>query len=113
MLDWGYARVTEHTCTNVETVEVDQAHFIHRARVRGLTPATRYLYRVRCGTQVTPSFHFRTAPLANSHVTIGWWSDSHDGRVALTTLLTNLVSYQPDVLCVAGDIVNNGDRVDE
>lgn len=112
-LEWGRAKTTEHTCTNIATIKVTNRHFVHRARVTGLAPATRYLYRVRCGSQVTPTFHFRTAPFRDSRVTIGWWSDSHDGRVALTSLLTNLLSHQPDLLCVAGDVVNNGDVVDE
>lgn len=112
-VDWGRSNINEHTFTNIETLQIDSTHFVHRATLPGLETETSYTYRVRSGTNVTSSFTFTTAPQRDSPFITAWWGDNHGGTVTLATHVTNLMSQGPNMICVAGDMVNSGNNISE
>ena len=107
-VEWGVSNVTEHTLRRVESLEIDTSHFVQRTTIPGLTAQTRYVYRVRSGTNTSPVFSFRTAPRRDSPFTIAWWGDNHDATNVMRKHVTNLKAYDPDLIAVAGDLVVTG-----
>ncbi len=107
-VDWGRSNVTEHTLSQVETVEIDSSHFVHRATLTGLSPETRYVYRVRSGSTTSASFTFRTAPLRDTPFAVAWWGDSQVGPTVLQQLIPSMLARGVDWMGVAGDLVSNG-----
>ncbi len=112
-VEWGRSNITEHTLTNIETLQIDSAHFVQRATITGLDTETAYTYRVRSGTNITPSYTFTTAPHRDSPFITAWWGDNHNGTVTLSKHVTNLMSQGPNMICVAGDMVNSGNNISE
>ena len=112
-VDWGRSNVNEHTLARIETLQIDSTHFVHRATLTGLETGTPYVYRVRSGTNATPGFTFRTAPRRDTPFAVAWWGDNHNGTVTLRTHVSNMLAHAPDLVCVAGDMVNSGNLLNE
>jgi len=112
-VDWGRSNVTENTLLQVETLEIDSTHFVHRATLTGLQTETRYVYRVRSGGTNSPTFSFRTAPRRETPFAVAWWGDNHAGTVTLKQHIANMKSHGPDMIMVAGDMVNSGNLLTE
>ncbi len=112
-VEWGRSNVTEQTLTRIETLMIDATHFVHRATLTGLDTETTYAYRVRSGTATSGIYQFRTAPRRDTPIAVAWWGDNHAGSVTLRTHIANLLNHGPDMICVAGDMVNSGDLIDE
>jgi len=112
-VDWGRSNITEHTLSQVETLQIDDTHFVHRATIPGLEVESRYVYRVRSGTNATATYAFRTAPKRSSPFVTAWWGDNHGGTTILATHVTNLLAHSPNLICVAGDMVNSGNAISE
>ncbi len=112
-VDWGRSNITEHTLSQIETLQIDATHFVHRATIPGLATETEYVYRVRSGTSSTATYTFITAPKRSSPFVTAWWGDNHNGTVTLATHVTNLLAHAPNMICVAGDMVNNGNSISE
>jgi predicted phosphodiesterase len=112
-VDWGRSNVTEHTVSLIETLQIDATHFVHRATIPGLEAEGRYVYRVRSGMNSTATYSFRTAPKPTSPFVTAWWGDNHGGTAILTTHVTNLLTHTPNMICVAGDMVNSGNAISE
>jgi predicted phosphodiesterase len=112
-VDWGRSNIAEHTLALIETLEIDATHFVHRATIPGLEVETSYVYRVRSGTNATPTFSFMTAPRRSTPFVTAWWGDNHAGTVTLATHVTNLLAHAPNMICVAGDMVNSGNLMSE
>lgn len=112
-VDWGRSATTERTLSRIETLQIDETHFVHRAVLTGLDPETGYTYRVRSGTAVTPAYTFQTAPRPETPFVVAWWGDNHQGTDILRTHVEHLLEHGPDLICVAGDMVNNGNSLDE
>jgi predicted phosphodiesterase len=112
-VDWGRSNIAENVLGQVETLQIDTTHFVHRATIPGLTAETSYIYRVRNGTNVTPAYTFTTAPNRSSPFVTAWWGDNHDGTTTLKRHVTNLLAHAPNMICVAGDMVNSGNSLSE
>ncbi|MFM8358852.1 MAG: metallophosphoesterase, partial [Verrucomicrobiota bacterium] len=112
-VEWGRAAVAENRWTRVESLQVDAGHFVHRAVIGGLVAGQEYVYRVRSGPTVSPVFRFRTAPGPSTPFVTAWWGDNHGGTAVLRTHVENILRHSPDLLCVAGDMVNNGNSLAE
>lgn len=110
-VEWGRDSVTEQTFSRVETLQIDATHFVQRATLTGLETGTRYVYRVRSGTNATPVFSFRTAPRRDTPFAVAWWADNHDGTSILRTHLSNALARGVDFLAAAGDMVNSGTQL--
>jgi 3',5'-cyclic AMP phosphodiesterase CpdA len=113
MVEWGHSRSDENQLRRVETLQIDATHHVHRATIEGLKPETEYLYRVRNGATVSAEYHFRTAPEPDTAFVTAWWGDSHAGTTTLRKHVENLLRHAPDLICVAGDMVNNGNSLSE
>lgn len=112
-VEWGRSNVNEHTSLAVETLQIDTAHYVQRATLTGLETETSYVYRVRSGATVSPIFSFRTAPRRDTPFVAAWWGDNHGGTDTLRTHIGNLLAHAPDLVLVAGDLVNSGGNPDE
>jgi len=112
-VDWGRSNITEHTISRIESMQIDGSHFVHRATISGLTMETRYVYRVRSGTNATPVYAFTTAPKPTSPFVTAWWGDNHGGTAILRQHVTNIFTHSPNMICVAGDMVNSGNSITE
>ena len=112
-VDWGRSNITENTLSQIETLQIDATHFVQRATIPGLATETSYVYRVRSGTNVTSAYTFQTAPKRSSPFVTAWWGDNHGGTITLATHVTNLLAHAPNMICVAGDLVNSGNSIAE
>ncbi len=112
-VDWGRGSIAENSLTQIETLRIDATHFVHRATLTGLETGTSYLYRVRAGTNSAPIFSFRTAPAPETPFAVAWWGDNHAGTATLRTHVSNMLAHAPDMICVAGDMVNSGNVLSE
>jgi hypothetical protein len=52
-VDWGLTNFSEHTISQIETLQIDSAHYVHRATISGLNVESSYVYRIRSGTNAT------------------------------------------------------------
>lgn len=107
-VEWGRSNVTEQILTQVDTIQIDAAHFVHRATLTGLTAETRYHYRVRSGDAVSAPYAFRTAPRRETPFSVAWWGDSQVGPAVLQQLIPIMLAQGVDWLGVAGDLVTSG-----
>ena len=112
-IEWGLNDVKEHIEWKISTLQIDDTHFVHQGTLTGLSAETRYVYRVISGDRSTPTFAFTTAPKATSPFAVAWWGDNHDGTTTLRTHVQNLLSHAPNMICVAGDMVNSGSSATE
>jgi len=110
-VDWGRSNVAEQAFTRVETLQIDSAHFVHRATLTGLLPETGYVYRVRSGTNTSPTFAFRTAPHRDTPFAVAWWGDSQENPGVLQGLIPNMLARGVDWMGVAGDLASNGNSL--
>jgi len=112
-VDWGRSNIAENTLSQIETLQIDGTHFVHRATLPGLEVETSYVYRVRSGTNVTATYSFSTAPKPTTAFAAAWWGDNHGGTAILKQHVTNLLTHSPNLICVAGDMVNSGNLISE
>ena len=112
-VDWGRNNINEQTFSQIETLQIDGTHFVHRATLSGLEIETRYVYRVRSGTNITATYSFSTAPQPATPFVTAWWGDNHGGTAILKQHVTNLLTHAPNLICVAGDMVNSGNAISE
>lgn len=110
---WGRESTSEHVEKRISTLQIDSTHFVHQATLTGLETETSYRYRVQSGAQTTPVFTLTTAPKLESAFAVAWWGDNHDGTSTLRTHVSNIVSHAPNLICVAGDMVNSGSSASE
>jgi len=107
-VEWGRTSVNEHQCLQVETVQIDRNHFVHRATLSGLTAETSYVYRVRSGASNSPTYAFRTAPRRDTPFAVAWWGDSQVGPTVLQQMIPSMIAHRVDWMGVAGDLVTSG-----
>ncbi|OQB94354.1 MAG: Calcineurin-like phosphoesterase [Verrucomicrobia bacterium ADurb.Bin118] len=110
-VDWGRSNVTENTISQIETVQIDATHFVHRATIRGLETEQPYVYRVRSGSTATPNYGFRTAPYPDTPFAVAWWSDSQTGPGVLHQLIPSMITNHVDWMGVSGDLASSGNSL--
>jgi Calcineurin-like phosphoesterase/Purple acid Phosphatase, N-terminal domain/Concanavalin A-like lectin/glucanases superfamily len=112
-VEWGIAQAEEHVVSDIETLQIDDTHFVHRAEITGLKAETQYQYRVRSGKALAGAYSFNTAPQRTTGFAVAWWGDNHNGTSTLRTHVSNIVQHAPNLICVAGDMVNSGNSISE
>ncbi len=110
-VDWGQAGVSEHVLEQVETVQIDTTHFVHRATLTGLSPQTTYFYRVRSGSTVSPTFAFRTAPRRDTPFAVAWWADSQENPAVLQQLIPSMRAHEINWAGISGDLASSGNSL--
>ncbi len=110
-VDWGRSNVNENTISQIETVQIDATHFIHRATIRGLETEQHYVYRVRSGTTTSATYPFRTAPFRDTPFSVAWWSDSQNGPEVLHQLIPSMITNQVNWMGVSGDLASSGNSL--
>jgi hypothetical protein len=110
VVEWGLASVDENQTPSTETIALDGSHFVHRAVLSGLAPATGYRYRVRSGASASPEFRFRTASAApNAPFRVAWVADNQNAAgTPFADVLAQLDLHDPDFIGHAGDTVDSG-----
>jgi predicted phosphodiesterase len=112
-VEWGRSNVTEHALTDIESLQIDATHCVHRATLTGLETETSYVYRVKSGDAITPVYSFRTAPRRETPFAVAWWGDNHQGTGILRTHVSNFLAQGVNLIAVAGDMVNSGNAINE
>ena len=97
----------------VDTIELDELHFVHKATIPSLDPARDYDYQVRSGDEQTEVFSFRTAPLDGDPVQIAWVADNQNGPNIFKQHVLNMAARAPDLVMAPGDIVEEGELLDD
>lgn len=110
-VDWGRSNVNENTISQIETVQIDATHFIHRATIRELETEQHYVYRVRSGTTASSNYWFRTAPHRDTPFAVAWWADSQNGPGVLHQLIPSMITNQVDWMGVSGDLASSGNSL--
>ncbi len=99
------------TWTPVETTQVDDDRFVHRASIAGVDPDTAVTYQTEQGGQLGEAFTFRTLPQPGDTVRLAFFADNQLGPGQLTTHLDLMGPEDPDVIVAVGDIVQEGWRL--
>lgn len=97
----------------VDTIHVDDTHFVHRAIIPGLEAATEYGYRVRAGPSATDTWTFRTAPLETDPVVVAWVADNQNRPDTFRGIVEQIAAQDPDLVVAPGDIVEDGYKIED
>jgi len=97
-----------------QTVTVPELATTHVVRLTGLTPFTRYYYRVRYADLALPPYDFLTAraPDDPGRIELIMLGDNQDGPRAFRDLSRQMAALDPDFILHAGDVVQTGTRTD-
>jgi hypothetical protein len=111
VVEWGLVSTAENQTPSATTIELDGGHFVHRAVLSGLAPATEYRYRVLSGASTSPEFRFRTASAApGAHFRVAWLADNQDAAgTPFVDVLAQVLPHAPDLIGHAGDTVDDGE----
>ena len=104
----------DEEATLAETVQIDPATYLHRVTVGGLSAAERAEYIACLGEVCTAPAVLQAAPAPEAPVRIGWAADSQDNLFDYFQIhLSHLQARSPDLLVMAGDVVQNGEDLSE
>jgi hypothetical protein len=83
---------------------------IHKVRLTGLEPFTRYYYRVRYADLTLPPYDFLTAraPDDDGRIEFIMFADNQDGPNVFRGLAKQMAAWDPDFILHGGDVVQNG-----
>ena len=95
--------------TNLEVLE-EGTRTVHAVRLTGLSPDTRYAYRVRSGDRTSDLHHFYTAPPFGGSFRFAGWGDNQGSPIFPDTIAA-LIEEEPHLLLGFGDHVGDG-RID-
>ncbi len=97
----------------VRAADKDATTF-HELRLTGLTPGTRYSYRVRWPGYQSDAYSFRTAPPAGtSKFRLVAYGDTRTNPSAHSAIVAGIVGEKPDVVVHSGDLVANGKELSQ
>lgn len=86
-----------------------EAVTLHEVRVTGLTPGTRYTYRVRWPGVTSEAYTFRTAPMAStSRFRLVVYGDSRSNPDMHAEIAKRIAGEKPDLVLHTGDLVADG-----
>ena len=84
------------------------ASLIHEITLSGLSPQTRYSYKVASGELESQIHHFQTAPGDEQGIRFSVMSDTHGKLPIFTPLLEQVRQFGPQLFLHAGDAIDNG-----
>lgn len=118
-IEYGVQSTTEHNLTGAAPTEVTGIGWYHEVEVTGLSPNATYKYRVGSPSEMSPEYHFQTAPAdacepfvfvalgdarsQNSRgPSVNWSSIQQEAAIAGTRFFLN-----------GGDLVLDGSQLDQ
>jgi len=100
-LEWGTGDATDRT-------QASPAGRRHEFRLTGLSASSRFSYRVRAGSTVSPRYGFHTMPGKGAVIRIGIYGDVRGGHAMHRRLVEHMLDEGLDLVAVSGDMVLNG-----
>jgi 3',5'-cyclic AMP phosphodiesterase CpdA len=111
-VEWGQSDLLQRQ-EAVRSIWIDDSHVVHIAELTGLEPGSSYRYRVGGGEMVSEEGSFTTAPLEDHAPRIAWLADNQEGATRFATHVEHIDEKDPDMLFVAGDVVQTGGVLEE
>jgi len=114
-IEWGAAGgPLSEQGSAITTVQVDTDRYVHRGVVGGLSAGERAAYRACVGEVCSATAELQAAPGDGAPVRVGWLADNQDNLSNIFELhLAHLQARSPDLVVMAGDVVQNGGDLDE
>lgn len=108
-----YYGTTEKLGTSVQTtffkdVKGKKKRFVHRIKLTGLTPNTKYFYQATQDGDESKIYSFTTAPLPGTSFKIGVMGDFRNNPEMHSLLAKEIKKHNPIVLLYTGDLCGNG-----
>ncbi len=95
------------------TVPEKSSGRMHRVRLTGLTPGTRYEYRVASGGIASGPYSFKTAPAGDQAITFVAYGDNRSGIEKHQRIAAQIRRVEPDFILHTGDMVMDGQKYEE
>jgi len=92
-------------------ISSDKPSRIHKVRIRGLSPETRYHYRVGAGRYWSKDNVFKTAVSGKTPFKFVVWGDCDGDPRIHESLVDLMISHEPDLAICTGDIGNSYEQV--
>ena len=125
-LEWGWEPGRAIFSQHVQTTFVDDCHFVHKAEIPYnnvrfhdsiVQQRREVFYKVKCGGEESELFRFITPitshTASDESVKIAVISDNQYGSNVLRHIAHDIQGFQPDLLLMAGDVVNRGYLLEE
>ena len=112
-VEWGPNGNMNAVHRNIRSIWVTESHVVHVAEIEGLEMDTTYDYRVCGADRCSDQASFKTAPPSSAPVRIAWMADNQEGDHRFRTHLEHIDTHEPDLLFVAGDLLQYGDELVE
>jgi len=106
-VEWGLFTPGESVTTDVRTEAVGGSLFVHTATMQPLQTETTYVYRVRNGATVSPTYSFRTAPRRATPFRVVWFADEQ-GHTVFRQHVAHMAARDPDLVLASGDLMPSG-----
>ena len=128
-LDWGWEPGRTIFSQPIQTTYIDDCHYVHKAEISyegekfndpAVSERNIMFYRVRCGGEESelyryitppPPFTYQSTETSSSRVAIV--SDNQYGSQVMRHIAYDIQTFHPDLLLMAGDIVNRGYLLEE
>lgn len=112
-IEWGPSGSLDNSLNNIRSIGINDDQVVHVGVLELLDSDTSYDYRICGGTFCSSTATFKTAPPASAPVRIAWMADNQEGDHRFRTHLEHLDAQNPDLLFVAGDLLQYGDELEE
>jgi hypothetical protein len=96
--------------TVVERVFIDESVNVHGFSFGGLTPNTRYFYKVQTGATVSKVHSFYTSVAPGQPFPFVVWGDNQNGPEIFSTIVAQMARQNPYILVGVGDHVEAGQQ---
>ncbi|MBL8787961.1 MAG: metallophosphoesterase family protein [Deltaproteobacteria bacterium] len=104
---WGPEGGAERRAV-VSSTTIDDRHQVHRARFAGLERGARYAYRISVGGEVSPTWNFTAPEPDDAPLRVAWLADNQHGWKTFRQIVPHLLEARPQLMSLAGDIVQRG-----
>lgn len=107
-VEYGTTPSYGSVATTWRTDTTGEGTFVHKIRLDGLEPHTRYHYRASQGSDLSPDAAFTTASGPGTHFRFAWFADCRSGVEVHDSICARILDARPDVSLYGGDIARNG-----
>lgn len=93
--------------------EEESAKTSHEIKLSNLSSSTKYYYQVKCGNYSSEIYHFKTAVPKNKSFKFVIIGDTRTQHHIHQSLVDKIVKVNPDLVINTGDLVNDGENLDD